>query len=464
MKIQIAKVSQKQGSVLLIALLTCAIMGVVLASYLIMTSAQNRSVMRSQTWNSAIALTEAGIEDGMQLINKYAGAFEKLTNWSATAAADNWSQSGNVFYVRRYLGDSYYDVWVTNVASHLTPSIYARGYSKWHYNVASSPSMFATIGPSEPRTTTLDRSVYVRTKVDPIFNVAMAANRTIDFNGRNVQTDSFDSADPNHSDNGAYPFSDLSKTKDNGDVVTNDVLTNSMNFGNAKIKGQVKTGPKGTVKINNGSVGDSAWVDGGNTGIQEGHSADDMNVVFPNPTLPSGSYLTPLKGAYLVNGVVYDYYLGNGQYRLSSLGTGNWKMYIGGDATLWVYSDLTMSGTDILRIGTNASLRMYMTGGSARFGGQGVVNENGDASTFYYFGMPQNTSVNFSGNFSFTGVIYAPNADFQIGGGGSDVYDFVGASVTKTVRMNGHYRFHYDENLRNNGMGRGYIATFWKES
>jgi len=29
--------------------------------------------------------------------------------------------------------------------------------------------------------------------------------------------------------------------------------------------------------------------------------------------------------------------------------------------------------------------------------------------------------------------------------------------------MNGHYNFHYDENLRRVGPGRGYIPTNWKE-
>ena len=41
MKIHLKR-TQEQGSVLLVALLTCSILGVVLASYLIMTSTQNR--------------------------------------------------------------------------------------------------------------------------------------------------------------------------------------------------------------------------------------------------------------------------------------------------------------------------------------------------------------------------------------------------------------------------------------
>ncbi len=46
--------------------------------------------------------------------------------------------------------------------------------------------------------------------------------------------------------------------------------------------------------------------------------------------------------------------------------------------------------------------------------------------------------------------------------GDSTVTDFVGASVSRTVRMNGHFKFHYDESLKLLA-GRGYIVTDWKE-
>ena len=43
---------------------------------------------------------------------------------------------------------------------------------------------------------------------------------------------------------------------------------------------------------------------------------------------------------------------------------------------------------------------------------------------------------------------------FEISGGGSDVMDFIGSSVTKSVKMNGNYNFHFDENLMRIGPGR----------
>lgn len=450
---------------MLVTLLVTAIMGVTLASYLVMVQNQNVSVVRSQTWNSSIALTEAGLEDGLQMLNKYSGTFDQLTNWTVTATSDGWSYIGNsTYYIRRFLANNYYDVFITNSA--MTPSIRAIGYVRWNniYASAAPQAMFASGGIDVP-TPVVTRRVDVKTKIDPVFNVAMAAIKSIDFNGKNVATDSFDSSDPLYSTNGLYPTGITSMTKANGDVVTDDVVTNSLSVGNAKIKGVVKTGPQGTIDINNGSVGDRAWVEGGSIGIQPGHSANDMNILFPVPTLPAvWAPQGPIKGSYPINGVTYDYVLTTGQWRMSSLGSGNFKIYIAGDAQLVVTSDISMSGSDVIQVGTNASLKLYMQGGTAKFAGNGLQNPNGNAASFSYFGLASNTTVNFAGNTAFTGTIYAPNADFQLGGGGSSTYDFVGASITRSVKLNGHFNFHYDENLRRNGMGKGYVPTNWKES
>src|SRR5215468_8185664 len=56
---------------------------------------------------------------------------------------------------------------------------------------------------------------------------------TMAFNGNNVESDSFDSQDPLYSINGLYPFGDVSKTKDNGDLV----VDGSLNLANSRIKG-----------------------------------------------------------------------------------------------------------------------------------------------------------------------------------------------------------------------------------
>ena len=95
-------------------------------------------------------------------------------------------------------------------------------------------------------------------------------------------------------------------------------------------------------------------------------------------------------------------------------------------------------------------------------GGNGVVNGNAPATSFGYYGLPTNTSFDFKANASFTGSVYAPQADVHLGGGGTDPYDFVGSFVVNSVQMNGHIHFHYDEALNKLGTTT-YVASTWNE-
>jgi hypothetical protein len=138
------------------------------------------------------------------------------------------------------------------------------------------------------------------------------------------------------------------------------------------------------------------------------------------------------------------------------------KVLVTGNATLWVTDSITFGSGEYIEIAPGASLKLYVSAATASFGGNGVINGNGSATSFAYYGLPTNTSLNMNANASFTGTIYAPEADFHMGGGGSNPYDFVGACVVNTVKMNGHFHFHYDEALRKVTTGR-YVAISWNE-
>lgn len=446
--------NRSRGSVLIVSLVIAAILGVTLAGYLIMTQAQNAAVARSQVWNTAITLGEAGVEDALALINKYAGNYDEITNWCKpeSIAADNWTQLGNnVYYVRRFVGENYYDVYITNINN--SPVIHSRGYVPWRYawGGGSQPLLASATTPNAQQPRYLSRKLEVKTKYDALFAVAMAAFQVIDMNGNNVATDSFDSADPEHSINGLYPFSNPSMVKSNGDVCTLATITNSINVGNANIKGVARTGPNGTV-----AIGPNGYVTGG--------VYNDFNVVFPDVVLPSTSWLPVVVRNYKVGSTTYDYaILTSGDYYLNNFST---TLYIGSNVNvrLLLLGNVSMTGQDEIRIANNSQVKFYMYGSSFKANGNGLVNDNGNAASFFYFGLPSNTSVEFGGNGTFVGAIYAPQAAFQLNGGGNDPRDFIGASVTKNVKMNGHFKFHYDENLRRIGPGRGYVATNWKES
>ncbi|MEO5802947.1 MAG: hypothetical protein ABIR24_05420 [Verrucomicrobiota bacterium] len=157
----------------------------------------------------------------------------------------------------------------------------------------------------------------------------------------------------------------------------------------------------------------------------------------------------------------YDYILDGGRYQLSAL---SGKVLVRGEASLYVTGDVSLTGNnDKIQINPGASLKMYVGGSDAKIGGLGVVNKSGYANNFHYYGLPTNTKLAFNGNGHFTGVVYAPQADFTLGGGGKDWKDFIGASISKTVKMNGHFNFHYDEALARKGPSRGYVITSWNE-
>ncbi len=422
-----------QGSALLVMLVTVTLIGITLASYLELVRSQNLSTMRSQQWNSAIPILEAGLEEALTHL------YYNATNLSA----NDWVSIDGGFKKERYLGD---DKFIVTISATTPPQIVSQAFVR------------------EPMGTNFisrARAVQVATTNDALFAKGMVAKGTIDLSGNNIKTDSFDSMDPNYSTAGRY---DDDKTKDNGDVATNSAVVDSLNVWNADIYGKASTGPGGTVRIGpNGSVGSKPWHNANQKGIEPGWSSDDMNVSFPDVKPPfTGGAFTPTAGN--VGGTNYNYLIANGNYQLTSLSlSGNDKMLVTGHAVLYVTGDVSLTGLSKIEIAPGASLKLYVAGPSTSLGGNGVMNNAGNAMNFMYYGLPSNTSVSMSGNAAFTGTIYAPSAALTLGGGGNNDYDFVGASVTDSVRLNGHYNFHYDENLGRLGPKRGYTITSWNE-
>ena len=121
-----------------------------------------------------------------------------------------------------------------------------------------------------------------------------------------------------------------------------------------------------------------------------------------------------------------------------------------------------MQGQSQIAITTTGTLNMYVAG-DASLAGNGVVNHTSDATRFAFWGLPTCRNVNLGGNAEFTGTIYAPQAHLHSGGGGSTAYDVVGAAIVGSAKFNGHFLFHYDENLGKNGPRDAFVVTGWGE-
>ena len=526
MKIIRFKLNQKGGFALMLTILITGLVGLMLVAYLSLLTSQNQAVARSQAWNSAMPLIEAGLEDGLTQLN---------THGSTNLECDGWTYSGSVYWMNRTLGDSTYYVTISNWVANLpgnVPVVESRAYVPMPVQVASAENwLFATVSVPDATRNYIGRGVRVTAVRDYLFTKAMVAKGQIDMKGNNVTTDSFNSSDPHFSTNGLYyaPWHEA-----HGDVATDSQLTNSLSVGNANIYGKISTGPNGTATIGaNGSVGDLAWHAAGNSGAETGFSANDMNVTLPDVQLPfTGGAFTP-NGGYITNVVTsintnstvistitypvgtptyiitntasasvyplgspgpivtnwnnghtringytystfsadydayatnvnvvvtyYDYILGDGNYQVSTL---NGSVYVQGNAVLLVTSSATPTA---LTIAQGKSLQLYDQAPSFSLSGNLVLNGNGTASQFAYYGLPGNTSVSINGNGAFVGTIYAPDAALSLGGGGNNTYDFIGSAIANTISLNGHFNFHYDEALESTGPYRNYIVNAWWE-
>jgi len=424
--------------VLMISITITLLLGLGLASYLALMRHQHVSGIRSQAWNAAMAMAEAGVEESLAQLNPAALLF--TTN--IDRGANGWSLGMDGMYrppqriiTSGSVTNGYYDVAIT---ADPLPVIYATGY-------VTIPAL----------STTIARSIRVTTATTTVFRGSLAARINIDLKGNGVSTDSFDSMDPLHSTNGLY-YAPWHKAA--GDVATTDGI---INVQNADVRGTLYTGPSGSYTIGSqGSVGDLAWVDGGTNGLQPGHYKNDFNLDFPPVLPPFETAIPPMGGT--VSGTNYTWVMGTGNYM--SLGEAKFNtgdtILVNGDAILYVTGDFLMGGSSSIVIAPGANLQLYVSGANASIG---TLNNAGNCSNFTYFGLPGNTSITLGGNDVFLGSIYAPSADLAMGGGGNNNLDYQGACAVKTIGMNGHFNFHFDENLKKTGPVRGYQISSWTE-
>ena len=456
MKIQTK--SQTEGSVLLVSLLTAAVIGIALSSYLSLAANQHQSVFRSMTWNEGVAVSEAGIEEALTQIH-----YNGITNFSANHWT--WGLDG-CYHKQQSVGENgaYYDVAVSLADP---PVITSTAYVLAPLTPSSAFGMILGVTTSGGTSKNYaKRRIQVTTTGGTAHGAAVVSKGPIYLSGNNVTVDSFISSDPRYSTNGMYT---AALARDNGDVITNgkDGLTANnkplyaLDIGDADIKGHVSTGPNGTAHITSGgSVGDNAWVNAGSSGIKVGWSANDANVDIHDVTEPfSGNYFTPNRNPG--NKVDYNYILDqSGNYKLD--GTLSGKILVTNNVTLWVTGDVNIGSGEFIEIAQGASLKLYVSGASAVIGGQGIINDTGLAKNFQYYGLPTNTSIDYKGNSAFTGTINAPQADVKLGGGGTTDYDFVGSAVVNSLSMNGHFHIHYDESLKP-AIPNGYVVSAWNE-
>jgi len=454
--------TKTQGSALLVTLCTAWVIGIALVSYLTLVANQNRSTTHSAGWNTCIPVAEAGIEEALTQLNY--DSCEGLNH----AETHGWTLASGVYSKSRVVSPdgSYYEVRIDPTVA-VTPVITSKGYVPAPANTGmplGGETVFGMILSTVSVQSTpvmICRTVKVGTSLDNTGDAkgGIHGRGKITFSGGG-SLDSFDSSDPNYSNNGQY---DATKRKANGIALSNSSVADAVHVDNSHIYGTVITGPgAGTVTVNGGSVGDLAW-NASSTGIQTGHQTGDANVQFDDVAAPFvwGSGSTPTTGS--VSGTNYNYVLdgaANTKWNLGSVNIGGGKSLIvtGGDVTLYVSGNFTTSGSGFVYVAPGASLKLYTTG-TFTVSGTGVMNGTGYAGNLAIYGLGTATSNwAYSGSSAFIGTLYSPYDNFTFSGSAGAFGSFTGNNVT----ISGGASVHYDEHL-SGGSSAEYIASTWNE-
>ncbi len=439
---------QDNGSVLLVALVIGAILCATLGSFLLLTRFEYTTAARSQSWNTAMVAAEAGMEEGLSMINRYADGSAALTSWpdANRPQAAGWSvPTANVYLMERTVdSSSKYRVYITNLNN--APVIKSIGY-------ALIPK----------KSDYLARAIQIQSAAQSFMLGGVMAKGSIKINDAST-FDSYNSQDPNYSTGGLW---DITKRKDGANVgsIKSNVTAIINAMGNAKIYGKIATGPSSGYSVSSGvAVGSLAWINAGNTGVQPGYSRNDLNVSLPDaPTPPAGTYQNlPAPGNVVLSGngpggAPVRYVKTSSQYMMS--GT-NSLTITNGTVIIDAQSGVSVTGNASIRIATNAQLILYLGTENTQLDGLGVMNATGYPTNFIVYGQTNNKQIEINGTSTFSGYVYAPYADITLNGNSHNSGAMVGASF----QIDGKMLFHYDESLALPQAGSAmYRIASWRE-
>jgi hypothetical protein len=423
MKLRPQSFANRAGSVLIITLTVGMLIGMVLASYLILIRHQNTMAARSLAWNNALAAAEAGVEESLAQLNS--GTVNLTNRWDA----NGWQfiDDGYQPPVERRLDNGGYDVAFTAATC---PTIYSTGYVR-------IPALNVTV----------KRILEVQTTNPPVFGAAVTALDSIDLQGHKLNTDSYDST--------KAPYNGR-RVGSNGDVVS---ARGIMNAGIVTLYGHLLTAPSAVNNVQtlarHGYVGHRL---GSGRGIQTNYYAAEFNAELPEAGLPGLRWLPYTSRSHAHPGPHYDYVFDHSDDAVINDLDGPLLVESGANVNLWIKGNVTLGSHDSIEIQSGGKLTIYMQGATFDLGASTINVAGKDPLAFTYYGLPSNTSIRLGGA-EFYGTIYAPQANLRLEGGGA----FYGACLAKSVTTDGNYSFHYDEALASRRTSSEYIVTSWRE-
>jgi hypothetical protein len=440
-----------QGVALLLTCLGVAILiGLPLTYFLVTAQVENLTVARSQAWNNALVVAEAGVEEGLAFVNKYAEGPQLLNSWASTGSTsvDDWHTS----------------VANTNVFSKSRDDIFGHGVSYTVIITNLGPtnivikSTGTVPGPTIWSAQSITRSVLVTAVVYGPGLSGLIAKGGVNLSG-SAMIDSFNSQDPQFSVDGQYSFTNHEA---HGDLLLDN--GNLVMSGTASVYGMVFTGPANTIVTSgSGRIGDTNW----GAGIEPGWTNNTANVAIADaPPMPPGASWNPLPPVsnfgstnfYLLDGGGQgntNFYAVPGGFNLS----GSQQFIVtNGGVFLQMAGSFQVSGQGAVVVTPHSTLTAWLNGDTA-ISGDGVVNQSGYATNVVLYGSTNATRIAMSGSSGFIGVLDTPYADVDYSGSAA----FIGSFIVNSFKDSGGAAIHFDEGLLGGILNNSYTASAWQE-
>jgi Tfp pilus assembly protein PilX len=453
----------ERGSLLIVAMLLCAVIGVSLVSYINVGRQSLTTSNRALYNNAAMNLAENGLEEAMYSINKL------VADSTYSFTGNGWTAVGASDMRRKWTGTTFDQ----NATGEVRVYIY-------NYNGTAAPKIVArsiiTLGGAA--SATIEKWIEVQLRKSSKFANGLVAKDSITFNGNGAAVDSWNSEYNNDGTPRASPvgYADAYK-KDNGSVGSISVSTDAILVQNADIWGYASTGGALPTIGPNGTVGPFGTTVGT---MDMARVSTDFTANFDAVTAPT-TYSYYNAGNLSSSATLPDDFPGatlqaDGKYYIecSAIGGSNNVFNISTGKTVVLKVTNTTGncidikgGSGALNIASGASLEIYAAG-DINIGGKGVMNGGTTAATanqaknLQIWGTKTTgtQAIGIAGNGVLSAVVYAPQGNVTINGNG----DVCGSVVANEITLNGsNAKFHYDESLSNFGGNNPYRVTSWNE-
>lgn len=457
-----------RGSVLIVAMLLAAIIGISLVSYINLSNNSLKQAHRTFYSNSAMNLAEVGLEEAIACFNQIDNVATPNLAWTGgnwgtpNTTPYNATTSPNTPYITGRFGPY-------NVGPNTTGVI--KVYVQHHEGSTTQyPVIVAKSTITQPDgTPPISKWIEVTLRKRSLFANGLVARENVTWVGHPM-ADSYDS----HADT-KTPADVYDPANRTANVVVGSISGN-IGLAGGEVWGYAKTGEFGT--ISGGSVHPL-----GTTTDDPTRRTNDFNATFPEPTVPNPSSSDvnvvsatintnkdlPAAGdkSVMVAGKEVFYYKFNSGKGVQTAGSERLRI-LANKNVVFLMNDhsgveaIGTGGTSGIDIDPGGTLNVY-TNGNIKIAGSGMANDNNNPASFMVWGTnPTSQTIDISGNGRLTAVVYAPNAAVDLNGGGSSGL-MCGAVVAKNITMNGGTEFHYDDALGRLTTGNPYGISKWRE-